>query len=143
MSGLVRFIAGWLARRRDPKRAVGRRGERIAARSLRAEGYRVVARNARLGRHEIDLICEAPDGNTIVLVEVKARARRAGASASSLAVPPERAIDERKRRAMRVAAIALRRANGWESRPVRLDAVAVELPDRGEPLVRHWPGPTI
>ncbi|MBI4601734.1 MAG: YraN family protein, partial [Planctomycetes bacterium] len=56
---LERFLGGGL----------GRRGERAAARHLRRQGLRILARNVREGRGEIDLV--ALDGATLVFVEVK------------------------------------------------------------------------
>ena len=48
--------------------SLGRRGERAAARLLRSQGYRVLARNARVPMGEADLVCLAPDGKTVVVV---------------------------------------------------------------------------
>ena len=51
---------------------IGSRGEEIAARYLKTEkGYRILARNFRCGRKELDII--ARDGDTVVFVEVKMR----------------------------------------------------------------------
>jgi putative endonuclease len=55
---------------------VGRRGERIAARFLRRRGYRLLVRNLRTPRGEIDLL--ALDGRALVVVEVKTSRTRAG-----------------------------------------------------------------
>jgi len=52
-------------------RAFGSQGELEAVRYLRQRGYRIVDRNVRLGRGEIDLI--AYDGTVLVFIEVKAR----------------------------------------------------------------------
>ncbi len=52
-------------------------------------GYRIVGRNVRCGRGEIDAI--ARDGETLVFVEVKARRGRSHGSAVS-------AVDARKRK---------------------------------------------
>ena len=51
----------------------GRRGEELAYRHLRREGYRVVARNyrSRSGKGEIDLL--GWDGEMLACVEVKTR----------------------------------------------------------------------
>ena len=49
----------------------GKEGERAAAELLKAQGYRILARNYRTRWGEIDLIAE--DGRTLVFVEVKAR----------------------------------------------------------------------
>lgn len=50
----------------------GRRGESIAESYLVNKGYTLIERNYRASRSEIDLIMK--DGETIVFVEVKARA---------------------------------------------------------------------
>ncbi len=59
----------WLTRWRGDD--VGRRGERLAARRLKCTGYRILARNLRNCCGEIDLLAEASDRHTIVIVEVK------------------------------------------------------------------------
>ncbi len=78
---LVRSIADlsnrWRSRfsRSDPEHLrLGARGERLAARFLRQNGYKILYRNFR-GRSggEIDLVCR--DGDTLVFVEVKTRTR--------------------------------------------------------------------
>lgn len=51
--------------------ALGPRGEEIAANHLTEKGYRILHRNWKSGRHEIDLVAET--GNTVVFVEVKTR----------------------------------------------------------------------
>ncbi len=136
---------------RSARARVGREGERHAERHLREKGYRVLARNALLPgpvrggvRAEADLICEASDGRTIVIAEVKARTRGAGVSAMGNEVAPERQIDRRKERALRAIARRVVRANGWEGRPLRIDVVAVEI-ERGADgdervTVRHHEG---
>ncbi|MFG0305879.1 MAG: YraN family protein [Phycisphaerales bacterium JB040] len=128
-------LAGLLGSRRGT-RDVGRRGERVAARHLRGLGYRVVERNVELGRGELDLVCLAPDGETIVVVEVKARLLVAGGGAFR----PENAITGHKRAKLRSLTQSLRRARGWLERPIRIDVVAVEFRDGARPVVRHYPG---
>lgn len=100
--------------------ANGRRGEDLAHRFLRAQGFTIVARNYRLaaGDAEADLI--ARDGDALVIVEVKTRE---GAAFG----PPERAIGEEKQRhLLRVArAYARRTDTPWER--VRFDVVTVLL----------------
>lgn len=65
---LLHALSPFIARRaRDP-------GERAAERLLRALGYSIEARNWRSPRDprdEADLIARSPDGNTLVVVEVK------------------------------------------------------------------------
>jgi len=50
---------------------LGEEGERVASRFLEARGYRILERNYRTRRGEIDLIAE--DGRILVFVEVKVR----------------------------------------------------------------------
>ncbi|MEW6338010.1 MAG: YraN family protein [Acidobacteriota bacterium] len=101
----------------DPRRSRARRGESLAAAWLRLKGYRIEARNWRCAAGEIDLI--AWDGDTLVFVEVKARAgRTAGA--------PEEAVDRRKQeRLVRLAEIYLSRL-GDQAPECRFDVIAVE-----------------
>ena len=53
------------------KDSLGPRGEEIAADHLAGKGYRILHRNWKSGRHEIDLVAEI--NNTVVFVEVKTR----------------------------------------------------------------------
>lgn len=57
----------------------GRAAESLASRSLEAIGWRVVSRNLRLGRLEVDLLARDPAG---VLVAVEVRRRRTLGAAS-------------------------------------------------------------
>jgi putative endonuclease len=55
----------------ESRRALGRRGEQLAAAHLHRIGYVVIARNVRTRHGEIDLIVS--DEHTLVFVEVKTR----------------------------------------------------------------------
>jgi putative endonuclease len=61
-------------RREDPRRALGRLGEQLAAAHLERLGFVVIERNARTRYGEIDLI--AFNGDVIVFAEVKTRRAR-------------------------------------------------------------------
>src|SRR5215203_1630110 len=50
---------------------LGERGENVAAKFLRNQGYKILERNFRTSLGEIDII--ARDGRTLVFVEVKTR----------------------------------------------------------------------
>ena len=111
------------ARRRrtwDRDKASGRRGEDLAHRFLRKQGYIIVARNYRLssGDAEADLI--ARHGEDLVIVEVKTRA-------TDEFGPPEQAVNPEKRRhLMRVAREYARKTNTpWEH--MRFDIVSIVL----------------
>lgn len=53
------------------KDAIGPMGEELAANHLAGKGYRILHRNWKSGRHEIDLVAEID--NTVVFAEVKTR----------------------------------------------------------------------
>ena len=103
-------------------RNAGRRGEDLAHRFLRRNGFVVVARNYRLaaGDAEADLI--AWEGETLAIVEVKARASEEYGS-------PDRAIGEEKRRHLLRVAREYSRKCGVTWERVRLDVVTVILSD--------------
>jgi putative endonuclease len=115
----------------DPRRALGREGERRAAAHLAAAGYRILARNVRAGGVELDLVVRR--GGLVAVVEVKTRrGRRHGA--------PEEAVDARKRARLVRGAAAWLREHGVRSRRVRFDVVTCELEPGGGWRLRHWPG---
>jgi len=107
-------------RRNTADQASGRRGEDLAHRFLRRQGFKIVARNfrARSGRVEIDLI--GWDQDKLVFLEVKSRATDEFGT-------PDRAVDaEKQSRIYRAAREYTRRANvDWEH--VRFDIVSVLL----------------
>ncbi len=108
------------------RQRLGAAGERLAARYLEGQGYRVVARNVRLPPWgEIDLVAER-DG-TLALVEV--RVRRGQAFGGALA-----SITPTKRARMVRAALAYLATLGDAAPPARIDVVAVTLDRLGRPV---------
>jgi putative endonuclease len=112
-------------------RALGAEGEALAAQLLEANGYTILARNARVERVEIDLV--ARRGSTLVFVEVKSRRSRAHGA-------PEEAVDERKRRRLVRGATAWLRAHGPTARRVRFDVIVCEPDAAGAWQLRHLEG---
>lgn len=51
----------------------GDKGEAVAERFLRQKGFQVLHQNYRIGHLELDLVCQSPDGQFLVFVEVKTR----------------------------------------------------------------------
>lgn len=109
--------------RDEARQARARAGEQAAADLLRRSGLREVARNWRQGRHELDLVCF--DGEVLVFVEVRTRARGG-------MVSPEESLTPAKRRHFAAAARAYLAAAGLWDTPCRFDAVCVV--DAGETL---------
>jgi putative endonuclease len=109
----------------DPRRTRGRIGEEAAAQALAARGYRVLVRNVRLGRGEIDLVCEH-DGD-VVFVEVKARRGTAFGT-------PAEAVTVRKQRALLALAMRYLGRTGRAHRTCRFDVVEVWLAAGDRPI---------
>lgn len=113
----------------------GRLGESLAADFLEAKGYRVLERNYRFNREEVDLICLHPyerysDGGELVFVEVKAR-RGTGFGR------PEDAVTEAKQRAIYRVAEAFMHEYRLDGSVIRFDVVAILFGD-GEPQIEHF-----
>lgn len=117
------------AARRGDRARLGRRGEELAARHLARAGHRLLDRNWRSGRREIDLV--TLDGDTVVFVEVKTR--RPGPQPSAEALAP------RQRRHLRRAAEAWIHAHPGVGREFRFDVVVVEWPGGPAPRIEHVP----
>lgn len=123
---------GGRLRRGGQRRALGRRGEKLAARVLRRSGYRILARNLHVGRDEADLVVLDPDGRTVVIVEVKTR-RDADR-------PAEGSINGAKQYRLARLASSLQRSGPLAGRPFRFDAVTVRVDEQQRPTVRHYVG---
>jgi putative endonuclease len=108
-------------------RLLGARGERAAARYLRARGMRILVKGYRARRGEVDLI--ARDGDVLVFVEVKAR--RQGS-------PVEAVTPEKERRITLTALRFMRRYRIVEQR-CRFDIVSIVWPDdHRPPVIEHY-----
>lgn len=76
----------------------GQGGENAACNFLEENGYKIIAKNVRIGCDEIDIIAETPQ--YIVFVEVKTRTERK----SNVYGKPSSAVGMRKRRCLARAA---------------------------------------
>ena len=78
---------------------LGKWGEDEAVLYLEDQGYTIVDRDWRLGRRDLDILAYTPDGNTLVVVEVKTRA-------GEDFLQPEEAVTRGKMRNLAIAANA-------------------------------------
>ena len=101
----------------------GKTGERLAARYLKRNGYRILDRNYRAGHHEIDLIARERRTGMTVFVEVKTR------TPGSFGRPME-AVHASKQRFLRLAAENWLMRNGGMEQNARFDVIEVMLPEK-------------
>ncbi|MEW4489774.1 YraN family protein [Thalassoglobus sp. JC818] len=113
---------GWL------NRLFGDHGERIAARFLKRNGYRILRRQARGPFGEIDLIAKHQD--TIVFVEVKTRK-------STNRGHPSEAVTDQKQRQISRAALAWLKKNNLLNHRCRFDVIAILHTPGQEPEIKH------
>ena len=99
------------------RQLLGRIGEDLAAGALVARGYAILERRFATERGDIDIVAE--DGDTLVFVEVRARATDEFGTAA------ETITDAKKRQVARLAAeyLAVRQIS---NRPCRFDVVAID-----------------
>lgn len=106
-------------------------GERVAERHLQERGYRVLQRNYRFGRREIDLIVSR--GDLVAFVEVKTRAGPGYGH-------PLEAITARKRREIERVARRWQARHGRPGTSYRFDAIGITVRTTGAPRVEHIAG---
>ena len=112
------------------KKDIGNLGEKLAAKHLRKNGYKIIAKNVQCGKNELDLVVK--DGAFIAFVEVKTRAFD---HPDDAAVRPSQAVDRAKRIRTRDAAFAYLREHPTTLCP-RLDVIEVLVDESsGKPIV--------
>ena len=117
----------------NARQQFGRAAEEVAARYLQRRGWRVLGRNVRVGRGELDIV--ARRGDVLAFIEVKARR-------SDVCGSPEDAVTARKRRQVARLAELWLAARPWALEriaDVRFDIVAVDA-TTVPASVRHLPG---
>jgi putative endonuclease len=126
---MLPWLERWFKRGQavDP---LGQRGENVAARYLRDQGYKIIQRNFRCDVGEVDII--ARDGKSLVFVEVKTRANDDPT--------PEDQVNNAKRHQLTKAATFYLTRYGQPQPPARFDVVAIIWPPGREPRIRHTQG---
>ena len=104
---------------------LGKAGEEIAAALLERKGYRILDRNWRWGKEELDIV--AMDGTFLVIVEVKTRS-------SAIFADPETAVTRQKQKIMVRAANAYARYRRHPGE-VRFDVITVVSKPEGEEVI--------
>jgi putative endonuclease len=121
----------------DPRRKLGAKGERLAARHLEACGCEVIDRNFRTRFGELDLV--ARDERFLVFCEVKTRIMRDPVRLPGAANPlgPFASIGSRKQRQVRAMArewLAQGALEGARPPEIRFDAIGISFDAQGRLL---------
>jgi putative endonuclease len=113
------------------KQAIGRFGERVAARYLQALGMAILETNWTCKYGEVDIV--ARDGATLVICEVKTR------TSTSHGTGLEAITGQKATRLRRLAAYWLA-VHNVQPEAVRIEVVSVLVPPRGAPQVERVVG---
>jgi len=100
----------------DKRQQFGQKGESLAARHLKKNGYKILEQNYRTKMGEIDII--AKDKETIVFVEVKARRSHHFGN-------PKWAVTPKKQRKISMVALYYLKATNQNNLKARFDVVAI------------------
>ena len=107
---------------------LGKEGEKLAIKHLKAQGCTILQRNYRQKAGEIDIIAE--DADSLVFVEVKTR------RSLQFGQPYEAVTHHKQQQLQRVAQDYLSR-NGIVNRAVRFDVISILLQKGNTPEIVH------
>jgi putative endonuclease len=120
--------------RGDDESNLGKTGEELAAKFLRKQGLKILARNYRCPSGEADIIALDPKpeggGEAVAFVEVKTRATDRYTS-------PESAVNAAKQKTLRAVARYYCSSRDTTGLTIRFDIVAIVLAPPAEPKIKH------
>lgn len=108
------------------RQKIGRMGEDEAVRYLQNKGFRVIERNYRSGRGEIDII--GMDDDVLVFVEVKTRTKEGFGE-------PEDSVDLKKQNQICKIAVGYLQSEQIYDRDCRFDVISVKGYGKGLKIV--------
>ena len=100
----------------NQKQKVGKKGESVAVRYLKKQGYKIIEQNYRSKAGEIDII--ARERKTLVFVEVKTRRTTSYGS-------PKYAVTPKKKKAISMAALYYLKMTHQTHADARFDVVSI------------------
>ena len=110
-------------------REIGNLGEKIAAKYLKKQGYKILCKNYVAEGNEIDII--AKDGETVAFIEVKTRSFKDGETLS----PASAVTAEKQRKIIKTAKIYA--AYCARDKILRLDVIEVILEEKRAKEINH------
>jgi putative endonuclease len=112
------------------RRWFGTRSERAAARHLKRQGFRILARNYTCPHGELDLI--AVEGRCVVFVEVRS-------TGGDDLLRPAASVDQEKQRRLTDLALYYLRQRRLLDCMARFDVLAISWPpEKREPVIVHY-----
>ena len=111
-----------------PRQRLGKEAEAAAERFLRQKGYRILDRNVRIGRGELDIVARA--GDTLIFVEVKARRTDFYGGVAH-------AVTARKERQLIQLAARYLAAHRLKHQPCRFDVLFYDARASAAPILEH------
>lgn len=113
----------------DRRQSLGKLGENLACAALQQRGYAIIATRYRTKAGEIDIV--ARDGETLVFVEVKARAGDDFGGAAA-------AVTAWKQRKVALMAMDYLARHRIDDQPCRFDVVTVDVADGQPPRIEVY-----
>lgn len=107
------------------KKELGKKGEEIALRFLKKNGYRMIERNYVCKMGEMDII--AMEKDTLAFIEVKTRT-------STEFGPPQLAVNPSKQRQLSKVALNYLKEKKLEDVKARFDVIAILIDPKGEEI---------
>ncbi|MFC1474819.1 YraN family protein [bacterium] len=117
-------------KKRDPRKKLGEKGEKAAAKYYKRQGFVILDRNYTCRLGELDLVVRK--GDLLVFCEVKTLRSK------SLGVPEMAVNASKQRRIVRLAKYYIK-LKKLESLQARFDVVSVSWEEGGRPEVKHIP----
>jgi len=104
------------------KKELGQKGEELALRFLKKNGYRLIERNYTCKMGEVDIVAREKD--ILAFIEVKTRK-------TTTFGPPQMAVDQRKQEQLSRVALHYLKEKRLERIKARFDVVAILLSPKG------------
>ncbi len=103
---------------RNRQQQFGEKGETLAVKQLKKEGYKILERNYRTRLGEIDIIAE--DGEVITFIEVKSRKSESYGT-------PQHAVTPIKQKKISMVALSYLKEKNQFGKRARFDVVTINL----------------
>ena len=109
----------------------GKSGEDLAAGFLKKNGYKIITRNYRYRKSELDIVCRKK--NTVIVVEVKS------IKTLDYGYPEERIASKKQRQIIKATYAFLNSYKKYGGKELRFDVITVNMGSE-PPEIKHYQG---